>query len=130
MYDDQQRCAIVGAQPAFRLRRFAELLGWRGLRLGHVVLDDGSLVLWYQTTDEEFHLQVNPYPQGQSTRYQATVIAVRYGLPLNAVGFHEFSLSGEDEDLLHAAEKLKPILCRKNFKNKEWRKLLRSATKS
>jgi hypothetical protein len=127
MYDSQQKWDILGAQPIFELRRFAELLGWRGLRLVHVTLDDGRLVIFYQTTDEKLHLQINPHPLGQATHYRATVIATRYGFPLDAVGFHDFSLTGRDDDLQLTAERLKAILSRRNFRNKEWRKRLKLA---
>ena len=96
----------------------------------HVTLDDGRLLVFFQTTDEKLHLQINPHPIGQSKHFRATVIATRYGFPLNAVGFHDFSLTGSDDNLRLIAEKLKPILSRSNFKNKEWRKRFQSSTKS
>jgi hypothetical protein len=121
MTDCERHRSILAAQPVFALRHLAELLGWRGLQLRHCTFDDGKLYWWYETTDLKFHLQINPHPQGQSAHYRATVIATRYGLALDAVGFHDFSLPSED-DVVLIAEKLMPVLCRRNFRNKEWRK--------
>jgi len=78
--------------------------------------------VWYETTDEKFHLQINPHPLGQTTHYRATVIATRYGLSLDAVGFYDLTLGENDDDLRQCAHCLQPTLSRSNFKSKEWRK--------
>ena len=127
-YDARQKQAILEAQPIAELRRFAELLGWRGLQHRHVTLDNGRLCVFFQTTDEKLNLQINPHPIEQTTHFRATVNATRYGFPLDAVGFHDFSLTGNDDDLRRTAEKLKPILSRQNFRDKEWRKRFKLAT--
>ena len=103
-----------------KLREFAELLGWRGLQACTVDLD-GREITWFETTDKKFYLQINPQPVGSRNHFRATVIATRYGLPLDAVGFHDFDLQDEKMSLKVSSEDLYPILGRRNFKNKPWR---------
>src|SRR5687768_236494 len=111
----------TAASPFYELQRFAELLGWRGLRQERTTSPhSGDAIVWYWTTDRKLFLQINPYPQGQAEEYEATVVASRYGLAPSAVGFHRFSLT--TEEITAAAERLRPILSRSNFRNRERRK--------
>lgn len=119
---DVQR--ILATQPLLRMRQFAELLGWRGLRLGYVLLRDdeatpanahGGVVIFYQTTDEKFNLQINTYPHGQCRQHQANVKADRYGIL--HVGWHEFELFHDHDRFCQEAERLRPWLDRQMFRN-------------
>jgi hypothetical protein len=113
----------VSEPDLFTLRQFAELLGWRGLRTYKVNVE-GRIITWFETTDKKFFLQINPHPVGNLTPFRATVIAMRYGIPLDAVGFHDFDLKGDEASLNHRADELLPILGRHNFKRREWRRRL------
>ena len=75
---------ILTAQPLAKMQSFAALLGWKGLRLECVLLDDAEasranvphgVVIYYMTTDDKFHIQINTYPHGQVRLHQATVKA-------------------------------------------------------
>jgi hypothetical protein len=111
----------MNSQPFYEIQRLAELLGWRGLRQeGDVSPESGEALVWYWTTDRKFFFQVNPYPQGQTDEYEATVVAQRYGFHPLAVGFHRFSLT--TETVADAAKRLSPILSRHHFRNRQWRK--------
>jgi hypothetical protein len=130
-----ERRAILQAQPLLRMQQFAELLGWRGLCLESHLIDAADfaaqgqdaapfLIVYFTTTEKNFHLQINPNPQGQTIDYTASVLATRFGLPLTAVGWHPFRLSDRDEELRQTAERLTPFLARRNFKDRNWRKQL------
>ena len=115
-------------QPSARMEFFAGLLGWRGLRLWkHLLSDDdvstanlkNPLVIWYETTDEKFNLQINQYPIGQTRTYQATVKAERYGI--GSVGWHSFEMFEDDESLKREAARLRPWLERRQFKDRKLR---------
>ena len=105
------------------LQRLAELLGWRGLREFH---HSYGPIIWYETPDRNLHLQINANPQGQgqTKEFEATVVAVRYGFSPSAVCFHRFSLTAET--VTAAAERLRPVLARSNFRDRQWKRFLAS----
>src|SRR5688572_25069700 len=72
-----------------QLQAFASALGWNGLTLCHHVISDEDMIrfslqtqviLWYETPDPRFGLQINIHPRGQLRHYQAIVKAERYGI--------------------------------------------------
>src|SRR5215469_6370422 len=75
--------AIVRAKPYWRMRRFASMLNWHGLRLEWIRFREGEaflgltvpeskILLFYRTTDQEFHIQINELPEGRDL-YNAAV---------------------------------------------------------
>ena len=124
----------LATQPLARMQQFAELLGWRGLRLGHVRLCDDEaaradapdgMVIFYQTTDEKFNLQINTYPHGQCRQHRATVKAERYGI--RHVGWHEFELLDDPDKLRQEADRLRPWLDRRLFRDAKRRRQFKLA---
>jgi len=123
---------LLQKRPLFRIQEFGERLGWRGLRMQHLWLSKqdgplppGGIIVWYETTDARFHIQINESPCGQSETHAASVIAERYGLV--PTEFYEFSLGNDDQQLQVEADRLAPYLARANFKSKPWRNQLRKA---
>lgn len=113
------------------MQQFAELLDWRGLRLRYVCLREdeaaraivpSGVVIFYQTTDDKFNLQINTYPHGQCRQHQATVKAERYGI--GHVGWHEFELFDDDDAVRHEADRLRPWLDRRMFRDVDRRRQL------
>jgi hypothetical protein len=128
MTSDTELRPLLREQPLQRMRWFAALLGWRGLQLGSVcdfVVREGEkipvVVIYYYTTDAKFFLQINTFPHGQTRTHRATVRADRYGI--FHVGWRDFELN-DDGAVLEAAERLKPWLGRRNFKDRKWRRRL------
>ena len=109
-------------QPLLRMQRFAELLGWRGLQLD-CIRDpkvEGGVFISYMTSDWKFNLQINTQPHGQMRFHAATVKAERYrfsGLP-----FQSFELFDDEGCLQKEADRLRPLLARRNFKTPAWRR--------
>lgn len=68
------------------LRRFANRLGWSGLRRHrHVFERDPAEIIWYDTRDDngfadDIFLQINECPLGQTISYTTAVYAIRYRL--------------------------------------------------
>ncbi len=78
------------------MRWFASLLNWNGLQLEWVRFSDedavrslgmpeSRIVVYYVTTDEEFHIQINELPD-RPRLHQATVGPFRYGVAPTSVG--------------------------------------------
>jgi hypothetical protein len=120
---------LLATQPLSRLQTFASALGWQGLTLWHHIVPDEDMIrlklqtqviLWYETPDPKFGLQINIHPHGQMRHYQAIVKAERYGI--SVTDWHEFDLPDEPERIAAIAEPLKPFLLRINFKDPAWRK--------
>jgi hypothetical protein len=120
---------VLAQQPKAKIEYFAGLLGWHGIRLWKVLLSDddirtaklkNALVICYETTDEKFNLQINPHPIGQTRTYRATVKAERYGIA--NVGWHDFELFDDEETLRREADRLRPWLERRQFKNPKLRR--------
>lgn len=120
----QQR-AIVLAKPYWRMGWFASLLNWHALQLEWVNLSqiaatrgpdvpESKILVYYVTTDREFHLQINELPDHPKL-YQATVGPFRYGIGL--IGWHRFELCDDDADLIAEAQRLKPFLDRQQFRD-------------
>lgn len=121
----QAQRAIVLAKPYWRMRWFASLLSWHGLQLQWLRLNDIDAVRWpnvpdakvlvyYATTDREFHIQINELPDRPSL-HQATIGPFRYGI--GHVGWHRFDLFDDDADLIAEAQRLKPFLDRRLFRD-------------
>ena len=133
MISDVDLHRLLAAQPLLRMRCLASLLGWNGLQLEYVRVQDSeahsqlphdTVVVYYLTTDAKFNLQINTYPHGQSRFYEATVKAERYGI--SHVGWHQFELPDDDDLLVSTAATLKPWLYRPHFKDRQWvRQVLR-----
>ena len=124
-----RRREILAQQPLARMRHFASLLGWRGLRLfshripeealgPEVNIPDG-IVIYYDTSDLKFSLQINTFPHGQTRFHSATVKADRYGIL--HTGWQPIELFDEDEPLMAEAQRLQPLLGRHLFKDRQWR---------
>ena len=119
---------VLSVQPFARMRRFAEQLGWRGLRLEYFRLWDDNecpeitqrVVIYYITTDEKFNLQINTQPHGQTRVHSAVVKAQRHGIIHTP--WQDFELFEEDALLQGEVERLRPWLYRENFKNRAWRR--------
>jgi hypothetical protein len=116
--------AIYQSKPIARMRWFASLLNWRGLQLDCAIFSDDEraqfklpepgIITYYETTDPRFSLLINERPEGGSNTHMAAVKAPRYGIL--HLAFHSFTLH-DDEVLLRAeAERLRPFLDRKLFK--------------
>lgn len=131
MTSDRELKRILNAQPLAQMQHFARELGWKGLRLEHACLSDdeaskagvgSGVVIFYATTDPKFFLQINTWPHGQFGTHRATVRADRYGV--FHVGWHEFVLHDDERLLAMEADRLKPWLFRRQFKDRKWRKVL------
>jgi hypothetical protein len=130
MREDHRR--ILNAKPLARMRQFAALLGWHGLELGYIRFTpeeirkydapESGIIVDYMTTDLKFNLQINEVLNGQSTSHQATIKADRYGI-IN-IGWHPFELSEDDAKMKEEAERLRPWLDRRLYKNAKWRRFL------
>lgn len=124
---DQQR--IFDSKPIARMRRFAELLHWRGLQLERLLFTEDDIVrynappigilVFFCTPDNKFNLQINERPAGDPFTHQATVKAERYGI-LN-IGWHPFTLYEDEPRLIAEATRLAPVLERNQYKNRHWR---------
>ena len=123
----QEQREIVLAKPYWRMRTFASMLNWCGLRLEWVRFSDEDAARWptvptsrilvhYVTTDQEFHIQINELPD-QPRFYNATVGPFRYEISQIAIGWHRFELFDNDVDLAVEARRLKPSLDRQQFRN-------------
>ncbi len=121
--------AIVMAKPYWRIRWFASILNWNGLRLEWIRLSDvdaerwpdgteSKIIVYYRTTDKHFHLQINELPD-RPKLHQATIWPLRYGIgPADvAVGWHRFDLFDDDDDLIAEAQRLKPFLDRQQLRD-------------
>lgn len=118
---------LLADQPLGRLQALAAGLGWKGLQLlSHVVPDvelarlnlKTQAILWYETSDEKFNLQINIHPQGQTRHYQAIVKAERYGI--SVTDWHPFVLPDRLDAIEALTDQLKPFLLRSTFKNPAW----------
>lgn len=118
---------IVLAKPYWRMRAFASMLNWHGLRLTWIRFTDEDAAAWptvpesrilasYVTTDQEFHIQINELPD-HPRLYNATVGPFRYGISQLAIGWHRFELFSSDAGLANEAQRLKPFLDRQQFRN-------------
>jgi hypothetical protein len=119
--------AIVLAEPCWRMRWFASLLNWNGLRLEWVRFTDedasnsigvpeSRILVSYITTDQEFNIQINALPD-RPRLYQATVVPFRYGISPIKVGWHRFELFDDDARVAAEAQRLKPLLDRQQFRD-------------
>lgn len=117
---------IVLAKPYWRMRTFASMLNWYGLRLEWIRFSDEDAARWhtvpesrilvhYVTTDQEFHIQINEVPD-HPRLHNATVGPFRYGISQIAIGWHRFELFNSDADLAIEARRLKPFLDRQQFR--------------
>jgi hypothetical protein len=126
MTPEQRR--ILDSKPIWRMRRFAALLNWHGLQMSHHLLSaedierlnfhPSGIIVYYMTPDLKFNLQINENPVGQTVTHQATIKASRYGII--HIGWHDFSLFEDDDNLKREAERLRPWLDRNLYKNKAW----------
>jgi hypothetical protein len=121
----------IERQPVATVQRFAELLGWRGLRVYglyvadlKMAVDESPIVIYYMTTDEKFNLQINCHPHCQQRQFRATVKAERYGIC--NVGWHDFELDEHAFDLPAVVDRLRPYLQRSSFKDRRWRRALKT----
>ena len=128
MIRDVELQRVLATQPYARIRRFAEELGWNGIRQLHVLLGENEarlasiasgIVLFYVTTDEKFNLQINPRDHGQSRLFRATVKACRYGI--TSIGWHDFELFADENLFRREVERLKPFLYRPYWRDRKWR---------
>jgi hypothetical protein len=117
--------AIVLVEPCWRMRWFASLLNWNGVRLEWVRFRDedarnsigvpaSRILLHYVTTDQEFHIQINALADCVRL-YQATIGPFRYGI--SQVPWHRFELFDDDAKLVSEAQRLKPFLDRQQFRD-------------
>jgi hypothetical protein len=110
----------------WRLRIFAEWLGWRGLCEETVTFPDdegplaGRQIKYYVTTWNKLNLQINQHPIGQEYTFRATVCAWIYGI--RNTPWHEFTLFEADEKLFQEATRITPMLGRKHFRDRVWRR--------
>jgi hypothetical protein len=129
-----EQLQLRNAKPLFRMRRFAQLLNWRGLQLEWTCLSAevlaqypkwprSGIVFWYITTDEKFNLQINELPEGGEHTHQATVKAERYRIC--NTGWNPFTLFNDDESLAREADRLRPLCDRDLFKNRAWARQFR-----
>lgn len=102
------------SKPLYGLRAFARALGWRGLDMWQHMMDNGDIVIWYQTSDRKFFVQINENHVGQTDTYAVAVYADRYGI---CTGWHTFELSDD-----RSAESLIAWLQRRQFKDRSWRR--------
>jgi hypothetical protein len=127
---------IVLAKPFWRLRRFASLLGWNGLRLEWVRfrdedstrdlgVPDSKILVHYVTTDWEFHIQINELPPYDGRLHQATVGPFRYGI--RQLNWYPFEVFDGDAELVAEAERLHPFLDRQQFRDPRRRATFKKA---
>jgi hypothetical protein len=131
-----QRDIVLG-KPYWRMRMFASMLNWHGLRLAWIrfteedaatwaSVPESRIVVYYATTDPEFHIQVNELSD-RPALHNATVGPFRYGISQLAIGWHRFELFNSDADLAAEARRLKPYLDRQQFRNPARRAALKKA---
>ena len=106
------------SKPFATIREFAASLGWHGLQMWQMDLDDGTVVTWDKTSDRKFFLQINEHPIGNADVHAAVVWAHRYGI---CTGYHTFDTNDRD-----AADRLKPWLLRRQFRDRLWRRQFKS----
>jgi hypothetical protein len=127
--------AIVLSRPYWRMRRFASLLGWNGLRMEWIAFTEeeaakcdtvpiSRILVSYLTTDAEFSIQINEKPAGQIRHYQAMVGPFRYGF--RPIGWLPFELFDDDAALLAEAVRLRPWLARRQFRDPKLRAAFRA----
>lgn len=123
-----EQSSIIDSNPIERIRRFAGLLHWRGLRLERILFTDdqvgqlnlpsSGIITYYMTTDLKFNLQINELSKTPVFTHQATIKADRYGI--RDIGWHPFTLFDNDEKLQAEAERVRPWLDRNLFKDTQW----------
>jgi len=126
MTPEQRR--IFNSKPIERMRRFVRFLHWSGLQLERILFTTDEIAKWnvapsgiiayYMTTDAKFNLQINELDIAQPFTHQGTVKAERYGI--RDVGWHPFTLFEDVERMKLEAERLRPWLDRKSYKNRQW----------
>lgn len=121
---------VVLSKPYWRIRWFAALLGWKGLRMEWIDFGDqepltaARIVVWYETTDKKLSIQINENPIGQSRHYEAAILSWRYGIgprAWNQGGWHPFELFDDDRALMAEADRLRPRLGRQQFRDAKLR---------
>ena len=102
------------------LHDLAAALGWHGLqRLTCTVPGSKTWpVVFYETTDPKFNLQINEVPSNDRIEYQATVKAERYGILHTQ--WIRFELPDNPDAFTAALSRLQPLVQRVNFKNRLW----------
>lgn len=76
---------------------------------------DSKIIVYYLTTDKQFHLQINELP-GRPRLHQAAIGPLRYGIA-PYLDWHPFDLFDDDDELIAEARRLKPFLDRQQFRD-------------
>jgi hypothetical protein len=116
------RQQFIAQQPIRRMQEFARLLDWNDLRFCPLRRPESShgYFAFYGTTDEKFNLQIGQRSDLGENGYTASVIAERYGISF--VPHQPFTLFDDSAELQAEANRLRPLLTRSNFKNRDWRR--------
>ena len=121
---------IFESKPIARMQGFASLLGWNGLQLERIALTPeenagqfpAGLVVYYETTDVRFGLQINELRDAAPYTHQAIVRAERY--KILRTPWQAFTLFEDNAALEMEAKRLRPMLDRRLFKDRKWVRLL------
>ena len=110
----------LASKPHACLRDLAAALGWHGLQLLTCTVPGSKSwpVVYYETTDPKFNLQINEVPSVERIEYQATVKAERYGILHTQ--WIRFELPNNPDSFTAALSRLQPLVHRVNFKNRQW----------
>jgi hypothetical protein len=116
---------ILASKPIERIRRFAALLGWKGLQPYRIRFTTDEIAKWdvpgcgllvsYVTTDKRFFLQINETKPWGAGGHQASIAADRYDI--GSIGWHPFELFDDDARLKLEADRVRPWLDRRNYRN-------------
>lgn len=133
MNAEQQR--ILDTRPLARMRPFAAMLNWRGLQLERLIFTPDQIAKWdvpasgiitfYMTTDWKFNLQINELNAGSGFTHQGAVKPDRYGL--RATDWIPFTLYEDDDALRREADRVRPWLDRRIYRNRESLRALKLA---
>jgi hypothetical protein len=127
-----ERQRIIESRPLARVRRFASLLNWHGLQLETFTIESDELdelgqpvpLVWtdYITPDRKFNLQIHQQEVNSPTKLRACVVCDRYRVYPREQ--HSFELFDDDRLLAAEAERLRPLLDRRLYRSRAWRKEL------
>lgn len=128
MTPEQQR--YLESRPIDRLRQFASMLYWHGLQLNYHLMPphtpgisetDDPLIVYFATTHWKFYLQINERG-GHDAQLTHCATVVSFGYGLRPYEFQSFTLFDDPLQLAAEADRLRPLLDRRYWRRKSWRK--------
>ena len=113
--------------PTILVRRFAAGLGWNGIERTDITLTPktcdnlpvGTIITDWTTSNLIFFIQINQWSPGRFGTYNVSVVAERYGIAPVDFTVCAFETAEEADK---ESQRLAPLLARKNFKDKKWRR--------